>query len=221
MKFILFGVLGLLFSVTSCSGMFGLSTDDTDLSPVYSDTIQYIMTYDSSLSGTDTIDLYAWENRAAGSIGLDTLYEGYRTIEHLLVKHIPKDRSSFKIIDTPDFLSSIRNSCYTPSEGLIYHKPGSLYAESNVICAVYQQKTAMKTNTVVAESAVDSGGGSMSMWTLQPIQEHAGKTYTWGVAVTNHVGAGDTLWIETYVTPFDSTIWAIDTSFEELEIFDG
>ncbi len=301
----LLGLLGLLFIVTSCSGMFGLSTEDTSQSPVYSDTIQYIMQYDSAYSATYTVNLYAWEQTADGSTGLDTsrvqpeiidtnyipfinpnnwggtgmfnvfrafvpvdtihkaypnpedtvyvtpiydngipvysydtisvplgpddvdsfleshppritngeelvaaldtINEGYRTIEYLMVQHISKDGSSFNIIDTPDFLDRRANNCSPLTEELIYHKPGPLIATPSVLCTV--KFVNIKTNTVVAEPTVENAGGSMNRWILEPMQGHAGKTYEWGVVVTNRVGAGDTLWFETYVVPFDSTIW--------------
>ncbi len=300
MKILLFC---LSLFLTSCSGLFGLSTEDTTQSPVYSDTIQYVMQYDSAYSKIDTVTIYAWEEKAEGSVWLDTsrvepdiidtnyipyiitnywevirerpnsrsyrladsihvahpnpvdtfyispiydngmplymydtirvplgpndippflekhppritnreelmaqldtLDEGYRTIEHLMVKRMPKDYISYSFIDAPGFLDRHASSCTLLAEGLMYHKPGSQNSNLVVLCSANNLEASIGVTNV----PVEGGGGMMGRWIIEPIQEHAGKTYDWGVAVINRVGAGDTLWFETYVTPFDSAVW--------------
>ncbi len=64
---------------------------DTSQNGVHSDTIQYIMQYDSVLSKTDTVALYAWEETDGDSIWLDTSRIKPDIIDTIYIPYAPVD----------------------------------------------------------------------------------------------------------------------------------
>ncbi len=306
MKTILSVSVLFLFLGTGCAPLMDLTTEDPQDAVVLSDTIQYVLYYDSIYSKTGVVPLYAWEEQKGNALVLDTsrvspividtsyipyfayspstsfrsvvqtvypvtvdtiyishpnpidtcylipkyengmpqyvfdtitvplapdgvnpflkrhppritnrdeliavfgtLREGYRSIESIEVEHIQNGGVSLEVINTMPFQTDSPYNCGLPTERLMYIKPGTLETSEMIACWHQAEYNYKKSSDPLAfESNYEQG--TLMKWVFNPTQEHAGNSYIWGVAVTNRAGAGDTLWFDTYIVPFDSVVW--------------